>query len=344
MKSIHVSYKLIILFFSILLLSITTNAVARRDIPDDNLAYPVLFISASGGTGSGFYLDYEDSTYFVTARHVLFDRASVEITDLPQNLEIPYELRYRVGYDKTKKILSFDGVMTTDEKDLLIKSAPNSELFKKAMDELYQKSQHLRLQTDKATLFSYSVNLSDTEVNELEIDVTKLFNNGHIKYHHSADVALIKIGINEKSEGRQRIKLVDEVKMKKGPGILTLEKANVKLFNDVLVSNNIFAFGYPTSVSRHPLLNIKLPLIRKGIIAGKNFLLKTIILDAPMYYGNSGGPVLEVEQVSGEIHFRVIGVVTNLIPFQLAGDESFQNSGYSVAVPMDFVFELLSEK
>lgn len=63
-----------------------------------------------------------------------------------------------------------------------------------------------------------------------------------------------------------------------------------------------------------------------------------------MYYGNSGGLVLEVEQVSGEIHFQAIGVVTNLIPFQLAGDESFQNSGYSVAVPMDFVFELLSEK
>ena len=56
-------------------LTLAGYAHARRDIPDDNLAYPVLFVSSVGTktkTGSGFYMNTDKSIYFVTARHVLY--------------------------------------------------------------------------------------------------------------------------------------------------------------------------------------------------------------------------------------------------------------------------------
>ncbi len=36
---------------------------ARRTIPDDNLAYPVLVTLSTGGTGSGFFLNTAPATY-----------------------------------------------------------------------------------------------------------------------------------------------------------------------------------------------------------------------------------------------------------------------------------------
>lgn len=90
-------------------------------------------------------------------------------------------------------------------------------------------------------------------------------------------------------------------------------------------------------------LDIKLPLLRKGIIAGKNTVLKIIVLDSPVYQGNSGGLVLEVERECGQENYKAIGVITNLVPFTKDDSEKFQNSGYSVAVPMDSVLELISD-
>lgn len=144
---------------------------------------------------------------------------------------------------------------------------------------------------------------------------------------------------------------MDGVVGKKGVLISGLEKDNFKLFSDVLVGNPVFAFGYPTSISRiNPFLNIQLPLLRKGIVAGKNDSLKLIILDCPMFYGNSGGLVIEAEETSlGRWLYRAIGVITNLVPF--IGENIVQsdklwleNSGYSVVIPMDFVEELIENK
>jgi hypothetical protein len=43
----------------------------QRAIPHDDLAYPVR-VEIHGSGGSGFFLNTERQTYFVTAKHVLF--------------------------------------------------------------------------------------------------------------------------------------------------------------------------------------------------------------------------------------------------------------------------------
>ena len=74
-----------------------------------------------------------------------------------------------------------------------------------------------------------------------------------------------------------------------------------------------------------------------------------MLLDCPVYPGNSGGPVLEVENHGLRIEYRVIGVVSEFVPVAENGvnttfgytNLNISNSGYSVAVPMDCVFELV---
>jgi hypothetical protein len=169
----------------------------------------------------------------------------------------------------------------------------------------------------------------------------KLFNDGKIKYHPSIDVAFVKIGTKEKSGETFTIKTFDGVIKKKWAGVITIGKENIKLYKDVLESNTVYTFGYPVSVTDNPLLVTSAPLIRKGIVAGKNNEHKTIILDCPLHPGNSGGLVLEVEKVPLGEEYRAIGLVTNSIPFKKEKTEHTENSGYSIAVPMDAIMELL---
>ena len=64
-----------------------------------------------------------------------------------------------------------------------------------------------------------------------------------------------------------------------------------------------------------------------------------------MYPGNSGGPVLEVEQEGFGYTYRVIGVVTQFVPvvtdvLGVPAAGALVNSGYSIAAAMDGVLAL----
>jgi hypothetical protein len=85
------------------------------------------------------------------------------------------------------------------------------------------------------------------------------------------------------------------------------------------------------------------PLLRKGIVAGKNPQRRSLILDSPIYFGDSGGPVFEIDRELLETRFRLIGVVREYVPFAESTCTSMQlqNSGYSVAAPMDAALNLI---
>ncbi|MGA3083773.1 MAG: hypothetical protein ABSE95_03140 [Thermodesulfobacteriota bacterium] len=364
MKSNSIVPRLLVLIVALIVSIATSRADELRALPDDNLAYPVLLISepvdGRSNTGSGFYYDDGKALYFVTARHVLFSETSAKIDVLPRELGIPYHLLYRLYYDVEKKELHFAGVMSEKDKAELISSAPKQALFKQAVEQLFKNSQTLGLKNKTAILFSYPKERGKGENNELELQLEKLLNEGRIKYHQSDDVAAVKMGttiptqegmehiklsdgVNQ--EGMKIIKLSDGVTVIKGSGILSIDGTkNIKLFNDVLEGNSVFMFGYPMSISKdNSFLDIKLPLLRKGIVAGKNDRLRTIILDCPIYQGNSGGLVIEVDEKFGQKYFKGIGLITNFVPFNSEGSQNAQNSGYSIAVPMDPIVELLKD-
>jgi len=123
--------------------------------------------------------------------------------------------------------------------------------------------------------------------------------------------------------------------------------------SEVKLGDDAYVFGYPSSIGLRasPRFDYSKPLLRKGLIAGIYSEQATIIIDAPVYFGNSGGPVLEVEQAGfTELKFNIIGVVTEVIPFVETWENkqygyqnhNLSNSGYCVVEPIDFILELLS--
>lgn len=347
MKNKSVLLKLLCIVF-IFFFAIIDYSYAFTDIPKQFLTSPALLLGDIGdnkvSTGSGFFMNYGKNVYFITARHVLFKESTVTLAELPQNFNVPKATLYRISYDANKKQLSFDGRMSAEIRDELLALAGNNKLLKDAIEELYTKSQELNLKFNNAQLISYSP-ISDKEKNIFMIDTKELYRDKNIQYHKSKDIAAIKIGESEQTKDSSitKITVIDGVRILQGSDILNLTEANTLKYDDVIVGNTVYTFGYPTSISnKNAFLDIQLPLLRKGVVAGKNDLLKLIILDSPVYYGNSGGLVVEVVREPLKETSYAVGIITNLIPFMRDDSKGYDNSGYSVAVPIDDILNLLT--
>lgn len=334
-----------ILFISLLFLELCILddiAYAGRDMTEQELRTPVLiFHLHKKVAGSGFFFeDTKINKYFlITAKHVLFQSTDVQLSEFPPGLNISKKILFRLHYDKMEKRLSFFGVMSTDEKKELLHAASNNELFKNAIEALYDKSQQLKLIDNTVVLSFYQ---SNNRVGEIQLQLARLLKNGHIWYHLSSDVALVHIGNITTQGEKRRLNFVDGVVGTEKVDLVGVLSSGVKTFNDVFIGNGIFTFGYPVSITQaNPALNIKVPFLRKGLVAGKNDDLKLIILDCSGQRGDSGGLVMEVEDVFPVVTLQAIGVMTDII---LTDDlTKSENSGLSVAVPMDDVLEIVKD-
>jgi Trypsin-like peptidase domain len=260
-----------------------------RNIPNDNLAYPVMIVINTGSTGSGFLLNTGDALFFVTAKHVVFNDAG-----------------------------NINGI--------------------------------------SATLICQTKNIDDDSSTNLSIDFVTLQANGNVLSHADKDVAVVKISTitklpNENSYINNLVNGVTISQQGASEIISVSAQNNVKGIDDVLISNDIFLYGYPSSLGLRqlPQFDYSKPLLRKGIVANVYKSFGTIILDCPVYPGNSGGPVVQVSVEGLNIKHSVIGVVSQFVPYsenwinQSNGliHTEISNSGYSVAVAMDFVFEIV---
>jgi hypothetical protein len=138
---------------------------SETDIPDDNLSYPVLLVSKCG-TGSGFFYNKDDATYLITARHVLFKETTVAIT---KRFSVPKPLRHRLFINGNKPnkgfTLRFLGVMSQEERNILTRAVYELDDLNlmKAIDELYENSQNLRLRVGCGTLLTRLTSFSETK-------------------------------------------------------------------------------------------------------------------------------------------------------------------------------------
>jgi hypothetical protein len=221
------------------------------------------------------------------------------------------------------------------------------------------KNSQCELRGDTAICLSYPEDITEVDPITLSVDVNSLNSQGLIRYHQTHDVVVVQIGSTEKKSGESISinfnKGVSRPIAKNNTSSVVVADVNAtKAFDDVLISNDVFIFGYPTSIGiqKDPQYEILRPLLRKGIIAGKNLQKETIIIDCPVYYGNSGGPVIEVDRVNFlENKYFLIGVVTQFIPYTETWENKTNkvtrldvaNSGYSVVAPIDKVLELIAQ-
>jgi S1-C subfamily serine protease len=162
-----------------------------------------------------------------------------------------------------------------------------------------------KLRENQVELLSYSKDPSDNENNVIVLNPEILQSTSAIKAHNSQDVAVVKIGTikdeeessNDIQELKKKITVpilgVAFIKTAK-LGIVGVDLDNVKTLDQTLIGNDVIVFGYPTSLGLQakPQLDPHRPLLRKGIVAGQNLQRKAIVLDCPVYQGNSGGPVI----------------------------------------------------
>ncbi len=194
-------------------------------------------------------------------------------------------------------------------------------------------------------------NVQDTSVSILRLDLNLIQTDNRIFRHKSADVAMVRIGECD-SVGMWPLPGT-EVSVTSHNGVHVRKLEMLTRYSDVKIGNNIYVYGYPTSIGlvSMPQFDFTKPLLRKGIIAGKYDNTHTIILDCPVYYGNSGGPVIEESPEGMGSKFKIIGIITQWIPF----DESqankntvrqgalYTNSGYAVSESVDKILEILAE-
>ncbi|MEW6719702.1 MAG: trypsin-like peptidase domain-containing protein [Thermodesulfobacteriota bacterium] len=211
-----------------------------------------------------------------------------------------------------------------------------------------------RLISDTGECRSYGKDPNDQGRLILSLNLKTLLSSRNLLYHSSHDVTVLKIGVRSNVDNTVRTNLTPGIKLISVPksGMVGVGLKGIKKYDAVLTANEIIIFGYPSSIGlkQIPQIDYEKPLLRVGIIAGKNNTKRTIIIDCPVYHGNSGGPVLEIEEDGLEKHFNAIGVVTEFIPAaeywknetNNYANLTLTNSGYAVVEPMDYVLELIN--
>lgn len=207
-----------------------------------------------------------------------------------------------------------------------------------------------------ATITGYNRELPGSPRVVVQIDLGQLLAENQLRSHATNDVAVARI-----ASISPEAKMVRPLIFTSGVHPVDLAgeyftgvnlEHNCKRFSEVLEANEVIVFGYPVSLglASTPQLDSSKPLLRQGIVAAKNESMRTIIVDCPVYPGNSGGPVLEIEKVGDATHFDVIGVVSQFVPAAERwinvpyGYENINmsNSGYSVIAPVDAIDEIIA--
>lgn len=211
-------------------------------------------------------------------------------------------------------------------------------IYKNNENELNSSScQIFRFNRDEGNTYHY-----------LSLDLTNLEKQGLIKSYKVADVCAIQILKNQAPYFNKGVKSFSSK-----PSVV-LGSINVQKFKDTDVGKDIYIVGYPISLYMQDTSQIDMtyPLMKKGILAGKNKFENTLILDCSVFGGNSGGPVIIANQLKdGRVEYKLIGIITQFIPFEqkwinnkIKGlvNTEISNSGYSVATPFEICQQLIA--
>lgn len=191
--------------------------------------------------------------------------------------------------------------------------------------------------------------------NSMIIDVLKLNSSGGLKYGLSEqdDYVIMRIGKIEKRTGYSAIIYSSSITRPGASSKLNgfpLDLCNP--FDKIEIGSDVFMVGYPKSLGLKniPQYDFNRPLLRKGIVAGKDVVNSNIIIDCSSYQGNSGGVVYEISGNQFQPELKLIGIVSSFIPFaevwtnQNYGVQNMEiaNSGYSVIIPIEKAISQIS--
>ena len=213
-----------------------------------------------------------------------------------------------------------------------------------------------QLWASEATLRALSKDIKETAVTVIHLNSGQLQDERQIRTDAVRDVAVVRLG-SLTSDGMNTTPGVVVTDRAKG-GIIVAPFEYLTRYTAVDISSQIFMLGYPSiGVTGAAQIDRTRPLVRSGIVAGVNAALKTIIIDAPVNHGNSGGPVVQLSRTN---RLRIIGIATQFVPVPEdvlplnpgntsgpPGSSSrtmlaLGNSGYGVVASADAIIDLIA--
>lgn len=204
-----------------------------------------------------------------------------------------------------------------------------------------------KLNNNQADLSWYSVEGTNQIHGQISLNLGELATNGEIRINNAHDVAVVRFAL-VLTNGTTWVCDPRFAKIVNAARLYWTDKDsdNFRRLKDVGIGDDVYVFGYPSSIGikELPEFDYSKPLLRKGIVSGIYDKTQTIIIDAAVYFGNSGGPVLEKNNMAlGGGQMWAIGIVTDFIPFIDAGKLHYDvsNSGYAVVEPIDSILDLL---
>ena len=324
--------KTVLLFGCFVLLMLGIFAPSRpagAELPmPDNFSYSVriqLALREKFNLGSGFYFSHGGSIYLVTARHVLFAPTQVRAKD-GSIFALPRHLLHRIRYHKASRLLSLEGVLSSRERDDILKHPSINEAGRQTIQDLYEKPQRLALRAHEATVVT-----CEPGKGELGLRLTAMFIKGLVRYHPVQDVAVVKLG--------GQAGFVSEVQGKELDKVTALDTADLKRMDHVPQGSQVYMLGFTYPGNEPTSLKVRRPLLRKGIVEGKDEVSRLLALDCAANPGDSGGLVLqEVDEGARGKHLKGVGIISGGFRYQREGQGA---KGYSLAIPADAVTELL---
>lgn len=213
-----------------------------------------------------------------------------------------------------------------------------------------------QLNSEKADLISYPRDPYKNSYNLLNCNLKYLLDSKLVRYHNRFDVAVALIGHIEMIDSANSLIHYNQSITKPNPKnsrVNQFTELYILESKDLPVGTEVHIFGYPTSIGTQamPQLELTQPLFRRGIVAGKNYKLNTIILDCPVYKGNSGGPVVASLIDGFNTKYRLIGIVSEFVPFEEKwindkygyANVEYSNSGYSIIAPIEIMMNLIQQ-
>ena len=191
--------------------------------------------------------------------------------------------------------------------------------------------------SDEIYFYSYPRNASKENYIEYKVNLRESFNQKKARFGNSFDIIAIQIGIVQKN----LIRYYAFIHKTDKPNLINNFSLNdcVLTLDSINAGEEIFMIGYPKSleITQHSNFDFNRPLLRSGVISGKDYEHNTVLIDCPSYGGNSGGPVL----LKKNNQIKMIGLVSSYVPYidywinpatKITNRET-SNSGLTVVVP-----------
>jgi hypothetical protein len=209
----------------------------------------------------------------------------------------------------------------------------------------------LHLVSDSVNIKTYGKSANGTCEIAFTLGLAQMMTSGEVRYSSNHDIAMVRLA-GPQSTNQDGLEILPGLAFSTTNTELSISPQRMmSRIGDVDVGSEVWMLGYPVSITG-PLAQIldpTEPLLRKGIVAGVNVKKNVVVIDSPSYFGNSGGPVLElVDRDLLKKEFKIIGLVSWFVPFQEEWENKTMgyshtltsNSGYTILEPMDTVLDM----